>query len=103
MGKIKDRNSGELQPNQNSTGAGAIHARDLLTPASYFARYGELLSQTSTTYEAWLETEREFNRTYSRGDVVLRRFLNYKSFSNALTLHQSGGKVAYMKIHTLYL
>lgn len=103
MGKKQGRNLRELQPNQNSTSAGAVYVTDLLTPAAYFARYGELLSQTSTTYEAWLETEKEFNRTYSRGDVVLRRFLNFKSFCNALTLHQSGGKVSYMKIHTLYL
>lgn len=75
----------------------------MLTNEGYFARYGENLSRTSTTYEAWYETEREFSRTYSSGGTIIRRFLNYNAFREALRLHKQGVRPSYAKIGFLYL
>ena len=72
----------------------------MLTSNQYFAVYGEHLSETGSTYHAWLLTERQFNRTYSDGNEVLYRYSTYSSFRKALYLYKKGVKKNYIKIHT---
>ena len=65
----------------------------MLIQKDYFAVYGEKLQQSSTPYEAWMETEREFARRYSCSDpdIVLRRYTTYDSFHGALRRWRNGG------------
>lgn len=78
----------------------AVNEINMLLPRGYFAVYGEKLSTTATGYEAWLETEREFNRRYSfAGDPeVLRRFKTYDSFCEAFRLHRKGVRPGHIEI-----
>ena len=103
MGKIKKRDREQLQYISGSSHPGAEHDRDLLTPASYFARYGENLSLTSSPHEAWWETEREFNRTYSYGELVFRRYMNFNSFRDAFRRWQKGEIPSQIIIHIRYV
>ncbi len=64
----------------------------MLIQKDYFAVYGEKLQQSTTPYEAWMETEREFARRYSCSDpdIVLRRYTTYDSFHGALRRWRNG-------------
>ena len=73
----------------------------MLAPVEYFSRYGEWLSQIPTAYEAWMQTERDFNRTYAYGTFCFRRFLTYSAFRDALNKHLAGNTPRYIKIHIL--
>lgn len=71
--------------------------------SGYFARYGELLGESETPYEAWLKTEREFSRRYSSGCEILRRFTTYDAFQDAHRRFRSGHRVLFIKIQILTL
>lgn len=102
MGKIKRGNQNEVQPVSNGTTSSTVDAGALFTPGGYFAAYGRNLTVTSSPYEAWWETEKQFNRTYSHGELVYRRFLNFNSFRDAFRLWQSGQRPDRIVIHILY-
>jgi hypothetical protein len=78
---------------------------NMILPRGYFAVYGAMLSHTETKYEAWLETEKEFNRRYSMaGDPeVLRRFSSYDSFCESFRLHRNGVKPGHVEIAIMYV
>lgn len=58
----------------------------MLHPDAYFARYWEIRTERKVTpARAWRMTETEFFREHK-----LRRFRNYGSFKNALSLHIKG-------------
>lgn len=73
---------------------------NMLLPRGYFAVYGTLLCHTATKYEAWLETEKEFNRRYSFAcdPEVLRRFSSYDSFCESFRLHRKGVKPGHIEV-----
>lgn len=75
----------------------------MLLPDDYFQKYGENLSHTGNPKEAWWETEREFNRTYSVPDkgVTLRRFMTYESFQAAYRRYNTTGLPGHIEIHIL--
>ena len=77
-----------------------LPAVNMLLPRGYFAVYGAMLSHTATKYEAWLETEREFNRRYSiSGDPeVLRRFVSYDSFCESFRLYRKGVRPRHVEV-----
>lgn len=103
MGKIKARNNSELQPIDDSTTSSTVDAHTLFSPGGYFAAYGRNLSLTSSPHEAWWETEKQFNRTYSHGELVYRRFLNFNSFRDAFRRWQKGEKPDRVVIHIQYV
>jgi len=107
MGKEQARDCSKLQSDKNGTTTGAVDSVDLLTPAAYFARYGEHVSTTGNLIEAWEKTEMDFNRIYSRSSTlqraVFRRFRTYDAFREALRLHLGGKNPAYIKIHIEFI
>jgi hypothetical protein len=75
----------------------------MLLPEDYFAVYGEKLAEIGEPKLAWWETEREFNRMYSnpaRGKVV-RRFINYESFTASYRRYRQGGGPGRIEVHIL--
>lgn len=73
---------------------------NMLLPRGYFTVYGAMLSRTATRYEAWLETEKEFNRRYSfAGDPeTLRRFATFDSFCESFRLYRRGVKPRHIEV-----
>lgn len=103
MGKKQTRNKGAVQYPDNSTTTGGKHVGALLTHSEYFAAYGRNLSVTSGPYEAWLETEKEFNRTFSVGEIVFWRYINFNSFRDAFRRWQAGEQPDRVILHIRYV
>ena len=98
MAAVETKDNQRLQPNPDRAIEGRDHPGYLLTLRGYFARYGEHLSTADSPEAAFWATEKDFNRKYSMGDDVLRRFVNYGSFRKAFSEFQRGKKQAYLKV-----
>lgn len=75
----------------------------MLLPEDYFEVFSEKLAETGEPKLAWWETERQFNRLYSnpaRGKVV-RRFVNYESFTSSYRRYRNGREPGRIEIHIL--
>lgn len=73
----------------------------MLTADGYFAEYGRQLAECGEKYEAWLLTEKQFARFFSSHDIVLRRYKNYRSFTEAFRLYKAGVRHSFFKIHLI--
>lgn len=75
----------------------------MILPNDYFSVYGQKLAEIGEPKRAWDETERQFNRMYSppMSGKVLRRFINYESFSASYRKYKRCGEPGSIEIHIL--